>query len=1152
MQFIIDEISKNEEYNKLITAVRKNQLPAMMWGAPDYLRAAFCYTLCKKAKKKALVIVPELELEETILAFKAHFKENVATYSAKEYQFLNVDTTSHTLENERLRVLQSMANDEYEVIITTIRSLCDYTISKKDIINQSLILKQDMEFPLEKLTRHLADTGYVSCSRVEGIGQFSVRGGICDFYSPDATAPVRAEFFGDTVDAIATFDIISQRRQEKLKSVKISPASQKTKEENDVLIEGLKKLRKKFSKNEKVLSVLEEDIEKLSNGIHICTDRYISLSDKKNTILDFIEDNFVFCFEFAKEKETLKGSTARFLEDVNQATELGMPFSGNDFFLKTSELYEKLQSKNLIIFERLSRSEDVIKYKTLLSINAVSCEYTGGEFEVIAEDIEHFVNNRNGRAVVATANPKHAENITNILNALNVKASFTLEENFTIKEKTAVVIVAPFLKGYILNKDKFALFTAINTAKKAGKERRALKKFKSGVKITSLADLKPGDYVVHNEYGIGVFEGIVTNTYDGVTKDSLKIRYAGTDTLYVPCSRLDLISKYLGADVSDGVKLNKLTRNDFEKVKARVKSAVKDLANELIKLYAERMVAKGYAFSKDTTWQKEFEDSFPFEETDDQLICIDEVKKDMEKSMPMERLLCGDVGVGKTEVAIRAAFKAVADNKQVAVLVPTTVLAMQHYRTFLNRMSGFPIKIEMLSRYKTKKQQTEIEKELIRGQIDILIGTHKIIQKNIAFKDLGLVIIDEEQRFGVSHKEKLKEMTKNIDILTLSATPIPRTLNMALSGIRDMSVIDTPPHDRVPIITYVAEFDYSLVCDAIIKELSRGGQVYYLCNRIDKIYEKAAKLKELIPSANIDVAHGRMSQAEISEVWEALLDGKIDILVCTTIIETGVDVSNVNTIIIEDADKLGLAQLHQIRGRVGRSARKAYAFLTYYKGKVLSDDAAKRLTAIRQYTEFGSGLKIAMRDLEIRGAGNVLGAKQSGHMEAVGYDLYSQLLKEAIDTEKGEVIKIVRCTIDLNITAFIPTDFIKSAEDRIDIYKIISSIKNENDAKEVTLEIKDRFGKPPKAVLNLIDVAILKQIAASLDIEEIIEKGTSLVFYPQYVDLKLIADLSEYYKKRIFYTPASRSYITLNIAGKQSVEELRSFLEIYTKLIAKF
>lgn len=662
------------------------------------------------------------------------------------------------------------------------------------------------------------------------------------------------------------------------------------------------------------------------------------------------------------------------------------------------------------------------------------------------------------------------------------------------------------------------------------------KKKKSGEAIYSISDLTPGDYIVHASHGIGVFEGIHKIDMNGVVKDYIKVRYAKNDLLYVPVTQLDMVSKYIGPREDATIRLSRLGGSDWQKAKAKVRRAVKDIADDLIRLYAQRMQAKGHAFAPDSEWQRDFEAHFEFEETEDQLRCIEEIKSDMEKSAPMDRLLCGDVGFGKTEVALRAAFKCITDSMQCAMLVPTTILAWQHYQTITRRMEGFPIRVELLSRFRSAKEQAEIIKKLARGEIDMVVGTHRLISKDVEFRNLGLIIVDEEQRFGVAQKERLKTRYKDVDVLTLSATPIPRTLNMALSGIRDMSVIEEAPHDRHPVQTYVLEHDDGILFEAIRRELRRGGQVYYLHNDVGSIQQVATRIQQAIPEAKVGYGHGKMNEQELSEVWRRLIEQEIDVLVCTTIIETGVDVPNVNTLIIDNADHMGLSQLHQIRGRVGRSSRRAFAYLTFKRDKALSEIAQKRLSAIRQFTEFGSGFKIAMRDLEIRGAGNILGGEQHGHMEAVGYDMYLHLLGEAVDRAKGKPVQEYgeECLVDMQVTAHIPESYIADLNQRLDIYRRIADIRTREDALDVTDELIDRFGEPPASVNGLIDIALLRNVASRLGIREVRQQESSIFLYSDRIDMKKVGALVSALRGRVLLNAGAKPYVSVKIVPDET------------------
>ena len=786
--------------------------------------------------------------------------------------------------------------------------------------------------------------------------------------------------------------------------------------------------------------------------------------------------------------------------------------------------------------------------KTLVSISAKQLPSYGGNLDAAASDLQFYQKNEFA-SLVLCGNRRRGEILAQQLREKGLSA-FLAFPMMKLPQPGQILLTDGALPFGMEYPDlRFAVLTE-GQLLSAGerKPRRHKAKATNRQKLDSFTDLTPGDLIVHEYHGIGRYVCMEQMKIDGIVKDYVKIAYQGSDTLYVPATQLDLISKYIGGGEDAPVKLNKLGGDQWQKTKARAKSAAKDLAADLIQLYAERKRRMGYAFAADTPWQAEFEDNFPYAETDDQLRCIDEIKSDMESPQPMDRLLCGDVGFGKTEVALRAAMKAILDGKQVAILVPTTVLAQQHYTTAVARFRGFPVHIGVLSRFSTPVQQRKTLSDLRAGSCDLVVGTHKLLQKDVVFKDLGLLIVDEEQRFGVTHKEKLKELSRGVDVLTLSATPIPRTLNMALSGLRDMSTIEEPPHDRYPVQTFVLEYAEPVLIDAMRRELERGGQVYYLHNRVETIAQCAAHIKKALPDASVAVAHGKMSEEELSDVMQRMDDGEVQILVCTTIIETGIDIPNVNTLIIEDADKLGLAQLHQIRGRVGRSSRHAYAYLTFKRGKVLTEVAEKRLNAIRDYAEFGSGFKIAMRDLEIRGAGNLLGSAQSGHMLSVGYDLYLKLLEEAVLEERGEKpAEEVACTADLDVTANIDKQYVSSGEQRMDLYRRMAAVRSQEDADELLDEIVDRYGDPPKGVMNLLAIALLRAKAAALGISDISQKGRTLRFTYAQFSLEAVAAVcgADAYKKRVFFAPnAEKPLLTLNLAaGEDPLRAAQEFVK---------
>ena len=850
----------------------------------------------------------------------------------------------------------------------------------------------------------------------------------------------------------------------------------------------------------------------------------------------------MFQSEPIKIKERLRSTAWQWGEDLKDYLEEGILCKGLDAFSGDYIYVQKqLEHRDCVYLDTFVRGSYDTPLSSLISLNARQLSVWGGGMQLLQEDLNAILSPKM-RIVVLGGTERSARVAAEDLQNSGVPCEYR-DDAKTLSLGRVTVLPGSLSAGFEYPTANFALITHGHFA---AAPKRTRKRQKNAKEIYSLSELAPGDYIVHSAHGVGVFEGIHKLEMQGVTKDYLKVRYAKGDILYVPVTQLDMVSKYIGPKEEVKVRLNRLGGQDWQKAKARVRSAVKDIAKELIKLYAERMKLKGHAFPPDTGWQRDFESRFEYEETEDQLRCIQEIKEDMEKEQPMDRLLCGDVGFGKTEVALRAAFKCVTDSKQCALLVPTTILAWQHYQTVTQRFEGFPIKVEILSRFRTPKQQAEILKQLKRGEIDMIIGTHRLVQKDVQFRDLGLVIIDEEQRFGVAQKERFKSVTKNVDVLTLSATPIPRTLNMALSGIRDMSSLEEAPQDRHPVQTYVLEYDQAVINDAVRRELRRGGQVYYLHNKVESIERVAARLQAQIPEAKVGFGHGKMPEGELSEVWRRVMEQEINVLVCTTIIETGVDVPNVNTIIIEDADHMGLSQLHQIRGRVGRSSRRAYAYLTFTRNKVLSEISQKRLAAIREFTEFGSGFKIAMRDLELRGAGNILGGEQHGHMETVGYDMYLRLLGEAVSEEKGEEASSyeLECLVDVQVQAHIPEGYIESLSQRLEIYRRISDIRSQDDAMDVLDELIDRFGEPPASVKGLIDVALIRNTAASLGIYEIKQNAGALLLYQRKLDMEFVSRLIGAFKKRVLVNAGAKPYISVKLqAGDSPLETLRQVFQ---------
>ena len=882
-------------------------------------------------------------------------------------------------------------------------------------------------------------------------------------------------------------------------------------------------------------------------------DRYIALIyPVMATAADYFpEDAVVVLSESPRVAERGKSYLWQLGEDAKALMERG-ELAGElaDFARTFEELTEVLADWPVCYLDAFTSSRYPQRPRTLLNLLTKQLPSYGASLETAVSDLAHYVSD-GFRTVVLVSSEQRALN----LQALLREQKMTTAVDFQLHELPgygkAVIAVGGLTAGMEYPVGRFAVLTEGQSL--LGKKRRS-KPVTNRQKLGSYADLSPGDLVVHEHHGVGRFLEMTKMTVDGVQKDYVKIAYAGADVLYVPATQLDLVSKYIGSgeDAQETRKLSRLGGTDWEKAKTRAKKAVKDLAKGLIQLYAERQRQPGFAFSPDSPWMKEFEDEFEYAETDDQLRCIAEIKQDMEQARPMDRLLCGDVGYGKTEVAFRAIMKCVLDGKQAAILVPTTVLARQHYLTAKQRFAKHPVEIDVVSRFRTQTQMKDTLRRLEQGGIDLLIGTHRLFQKDVKFKDLGLLVIDEEQRFGVQHKEKLKELSKQVDVLTLSATPIPRTLNMALSGIRDMSTLEEPPMDRQPVQTYVLEHDWGVLSDAMRRELERGGQVYYLHNRVETITRTAARIKEMLgEDVAVAVAHGKMSQEELNDVMTRMSDGEVDVLVCTTIIETGIDIANANTLIIEDADHMGLAQLHQIRGRVGRSTRRAYAYLTYRRGKVLTEVASKRLGAIREFAEFGSGFKIAMRDLEIRGAGNVLGPEQSGFLLSVGYDMYLKLLEEAVLEERGEKPeRPTECAADLSVAASIPDRYVPSPEQRMDLYRRIAAIRSEADADDVMDELIDRYGDPPRTVNNLISVALLRADAARNGISQIDQKGANLNFYLDQFDLQRVSALCglEKYRSRLLFSAGERPYLALRLKkGEDALKFGRRLVEDYAK-----
>lgn len=1130
MKFISDVLKCDSDYKSLLSDCEKNHLPTLCTGLSNVHKAAIVTALHGHLNKKIAVITPDEATADALLHDLISLNVNAVNFPLRDYCLCNMQGYSKEYEQKRTDTLSKLLGGGFDVLTLSLDAALQYTLPPQKLKAANFTLKSGDCIEIGTLCDKLLNSGYIRSELCEGMGQFSVRGGIFDIFPVNQKDPVRLEFWGDEIDSISFFDTETQRRTDSIDYIDITPACEVL-FNNDELLSSLSKLLKSKSIPENQAKQIEKDINALENGISIQPDRYIPLLFS-TTVFDYLDNTLIILSDSINISERLKSISSQNEMDTENLLEEGfLNKKTAKLWITKTEFYEKCQSA--VIMDNFSRNSYELKVKNIINFNLKRSTAWGGDIGVLLEDISYILENK-GTAVILAGESRAARVLTASLQEKGINA--ILSDNPDTQAGAVYVTTGGLSDGFEIPSQKFILITHRYIA---ADKKRLKKKSKNGQEIGSLDELKKGDYVVHEAHGIGIFDGINRITNGGVTKDYIKIKYAKSDVLYVPVTQLDLVSRYIGAATEDSqIKINRLGGSEWQKTRKRVKAAVKDMAKQLTALYAKRMAVKGYAFSPDTDLQNDFERRFEYDETDDQLRCINEIKADMEREVPMDRLLCGDVGFGKTEVALRAAFKCISEGKQCALLVPTTILALQHYNTIVRRFGEMPVTVKLLNRFVTPKQQQKIITDLKCGRLDMVVGTHRLISKDVSFKDLGLVIIDEEQRFGVAQKERFKELYPSVDILTLSATPIPRTLNMAMSGLRDMSSLDEAPGDRHPVQTYVLEQNMGILTDAIRKEIRRGGQVYYLHNSIDTIERCAARLKAKLPEINIGIAHGRMGEEELSNVWKQLLEHEIDLLVCTTIIETGVDVPNANTLIIENADRMGLSQLHQLRGRVGRSPRRAYAYFCFTPNKQLSDIAAKRLEAIREYTEFGSGFKIAMRDLEIRGAGSILGGEQHGNMESVGYDMYLKLLSDAVNEENGIVPDDdIPCTVDLNVSAHIPENYIESLPARLGIYKRIAAIRSDDDASDVIDELCDRFGEPPRAVMGLIDIAILRNKAADNKIAEITANGNVAILKINSINADTMHKLSEKYGNRFMLNVTDKPVYTIKLLKNQNLSD---------------
>ncbi len=1161
MEALIKELLKEEQISGLVSAIDAGKCPAVISGVSPVHKAAILSCILSKTSLPACVVCSDDgEARRFAADIRSFTGEEPTVLTGREFVFYNVDVASRQNEQARLTALYKIRNAQCKIIVATVEGLLQRTLPPEILDKCAVQINSTDTIAPEMLIEKLVMAGYTRADQVEGRGQFSSRGGILDFFSPAHDEPVRIEFWGDEIDSMSFFDPQTQRRTDAMESAVILPATETSvtfyEKGKDGVCELLdtfsKKLSKRKNKQPELIKNIEADIDRLLTGRALpSADKYMELIfGEMTTAVDYLPpEEILFMCEPARCTERAKAYITQQGEDMTALLEAGiLEASLVRYSYNWSEFCGICGEHPLIFADSFTGTSYPLRPASLFNIKTKQLPSYGGSFDTALTDIKYYVN-ENYTTLILCSDERRANLLCEYLRDNAVSTSIDITPK-SLAAGGCIVSVGILSAGMEFPGAKLAVITEgqIMTAPET-KRRKAKPSAKQ--RLTSYTDLTPGDLVVHETHGIGRFVGIFKMTVDDVTKDYIKIAYAGTDCLYVPATNLDVVAKYIGGKGEDTpVRLSKMGGADWSRTKAKAKGAAKEMAKKLIALYAQRQRAKGFAFGPVTVWQTEFEDAFGYRETDDQIRCIEEIKGDMEKPVPMDRLLCGDVGYGKTEVALRAVMKCILGGKQAAILVPTTVLAQQHYVTIMKRFADFPVKVEVLSRFRTQTQIKHAISDIKAGSVDIVIGTHRLLQKDVIFKSLGLLIVDEEQRFGVSHKETLKELTKNVDVLTLSATPIPRTLNMALSGIRDMSTIEEPPRNRQPVQTYVLEHDWGILADAMRKELARGGQVYYLHNRVDNIERTAIKISEMLGGASVAVAHGKMDEDALSDVMERMSSGEVQILVCTTIIETGIDIPNVNTLIIEDADKLGLAQLHQIRGRVGRSPRRAYAYLTFRQGKALTEIAEKRLSAIREFAEFNSGFKIAMRDLEIRGAGNLLGAEQSGHMMSVGYDMYLKLLEEAVLEEKGEKPeKRTECSADLTISANIPEKYVESTEQRMDLYRRIALIRSEEEADEMVSELIDRFGDPPSQVIALVNIALLRAYASKAGITEISQKSGWLKLKLDDFNMELISGMyaRPEYKGRIKIEAGTTPAISLKIKSNRVIDEATRFVKDYAR-----
>lgn len=1165
-----------KEFNDLRDNIKMKNLPVQVAGCIDSQKCHLIYSLGEGFRFKVIVTYNDLKAKEIYEDYRLYDK-NVYLYPAKDIIFYSADIHGNALVRDRIQILRRLIEGKETTIITTLDGGMDRVLPLQFVKERVIKIDSNSVIHTQKLSAALLHLGYERQAQVENPGDFAVRGGIIDIFPLTEEAPYRIELWGDEIDSIRTFDVSSQRSIEQVEELIIYPAAEVILDEERITrgIQRIeeeektysKRLRDQFKTEEaaRIHQIIEEFKENLQvyqgsvpmeSYINYFYNNTISFFDYFNN-----EDSIFFLDEPGRLEEKGEAVEMEFREGMIGRVEKGYILPGQmNVIHGFKEMVVLLSKKNSILISTMEAKNNHFNAKKKYDFTVQTVASYHKSFDVLIKDLERWKKNKY-RVILLSGSRTRAMRLSEDLQENNLNAFYSDDMDRVLQNGEIMVSYGNLRRGFEYPMIKFVV---ISESDIFGTEKRKKRKKTSyeGKKIHSFTDLSPGDYVVHENHGLGIYKGIEKIDVDKVTKDFIKIEYGGGGVLYIPATGLDVIQKYANSDAKKP-KLNKLNSMEWKNTKAKVKGAVKEIAKDLVVLYAQRQQKEGYQFGEDTVWQKEFEEAFPYEETDDQLNAIEATKRDMESKRIMDRLICGDVGYGKTEIAIRAAFKAVSDGKQVVVLVPTTILAQQHYNTLVQRMMDFPVSVDVLSRFRSSTEQKKTLERLKKGSLDIIVGTHRVLSSDVKFKNLGLLIVDEEQRFGVTHKEKIKQFKKDIDVLTLTATPIPRTLHMSLIGIRDMSVLDEPPVDRLPIQTFVLEHNDEIIREAISRELARGGQVYYVYNRVNGIDEIANHVAHLVPEANVAFAHGQMNERTLEKIMFEFISGEIDVLVSTTIIETGLDISNVNTMIIDDADRLGLSQLYQLRGRVGRSNRTSYAFLMYKRDKMLKEIAEKRLHAIKEFTELGSGFKIAMRDLEIRGAGNLLGAEQSGHMEAVGYDLYCKMLNEAVKSMKGELAEedTFETMVDMDMDAYIPSTYIKNEIQKLDIYKRIAEIETEEELMDMQEELMDRFGDLPTAVNNLLNIALLKSICHKLYMVGLVQKENEVklnMYHKAKLKVDKIPEIIEKYQNNLKFIPQANPYFVYQLtkspkSGKLDAitifESLKKLLQDFQQLL---